>query len=106
MTTKPTAIGYLRKDISGFSQMWDETQMRSLAKRLGYNLTKTVTFGPETDHPLTRLLNVVRHLAVDAVITPALNHLDGQIPDELKTAAIEVVTVNPEHTYARWPLPV
>jgi hypothetical protein len=31
----PTAIGYVRKDISGTRQQWDETQVRSLARRLG-----------------------------------------------------------------------
>jgi hypothetical protein len=91
----------LRKDISGISQTWDETQIRSVAKRLGYELTKTVVFGPETDSPLSRLLNVVRRVDVDAVIVPGVQHFGGEVPADL-VSAVDVVTVRPENTYARW----
>ncbi|WP_328411738.1 hypothetical protein [Nocardia sp. NBC_00403] len=43
---KPTAIGYLRSDISGTAQNWDEIRMRSLAKRYGYDLAKNIVFTP------------------------------------------------------------
>lgn len=103
MRQKPTALGYLRSDISGVAQVWDETQIRSLAKRLGYELCKTVVFGKDTDHPASRLLNVVRRLDVDAVIAPSLDHLDGTAEPVVRTC--DVITVSPESTYARWALP-
>lgn len=104
MGAQPTAIGYLRRDVSGISQTWDEIQIRSIAKRLGYDLAKTVAFGPETDHPQSRLLNVIRTMDVDAVIVSSAAHLGGDIPDPL-VQACDVITVSPENTYARWAVP-
>ncbi|WP_174187714.1 hypothetical protein [Nocardia barduliensis] len=101
MRPRPPAIGYLRRDVSGVSQTWDEIQLRSLAQRLGYELAKTVAFGPETDSPLSRLMNVVRRVDVDAVIVPGVRHFGGEVPPAL-VQVVDVVTVNPERTYARW----
>lgn len=102
--SRPDALGYLRKDISGVRQQWDEQQIRSLAKRYGYNLRKTITFGPDTDRPEFRLCNVVAGLEVDAVLVPSAAHFDdGEVPAEL-VKLTDVITVDPEHTYARWPL--
>lgn len=78
--------------------------MQSLAKRLGYRLTKTVTFGAHTDDPVQRLVNVVESVAAEAVLTPSLSHFGGEIPDVLVKAA-DVITVDPEQTYARWIIP-
>lgn len=89
----PTAIGYLRSDVSGIRQGWDETQIRSLAGRLGYNLTKTVVFGCRTDDPVARLITAAREAEVDAVITPGITHFDGAIPEELGEVA-DVFTVS------------
>jgi hypothetical protein len=96
---KPTAIGYLRTDVSGSSQTWDEIQIRSLAKRYGYDLAKTVTFSAQTEHPLSRLLTVVQRMDVDAVITPNLEHLGGAVPPAL-IRVCEINTISPEATYA------
>jgi hypothetical protein len=101
MRPRPTAIGYLRRDVSGVSQTWDEIQIRSVAKRLGYELAKTVVFGPETDSPLSRLMNVVRRVDVDAVIVPSVRHFGGEVSSEL-VKVVDVITVSPENTYARW----
>ncbi|WP_405166297.1 hypothetical protein OG203_15135 [Nocardia sp. NBC_01499] len=102
--SKPVAIGYLRKDIAGIAQGWNETQIRNLAKRLGYNLTKTVVFGASTEHPLTDLIAAARRARADAVIVPNATHFDdNEIPCEL-TRVVDVVTVSPEQTYARWAL--
>ncbi|WP_378733670.1 hypothetical protein [Nocardia brasiliensis] len=104
MSGKPTAVGYLREDIAGVAQAWNETQMRSLAKRLGYNLTKTVVFGANTEHPIPELISVARQVKADAVVVPSVTHFDGNaVPDEL-TRVADVVTVSPEQTYARWTL--
>jgi hypothetical protein len=67
--------------------------------RFGYDLAKTVTFGARTGHPVSRLVNVVRRMDVDAVITPSLEHFGGDVPDEL-VRACEVNTVSPVATYA------
>ncbi|WP_406277473.1 hypothetical protein OH799_08300 [Nocardia sp. NBC_00881] len=100
MRAKPSALGYLRKDVSGVSQDWDEAQMRSLAKRLGYELTKTLTFGATTDEPVGRLIDVARHCDVDAVISPSLHHFDDAVPDEL-VEVCDLITVTPEQTFSR-----
>ncbi|RDI50896.1 hypothetical protein [Nocardia mexicana] len=101
MNAAPDAIGYLRKDISGIHQRWDEIQMRSLAQRLGYNLRKTITFDTHTVHPVYRLGIVATRLEVDAVFVPSAAHFDGRIPADL-VAIADVITVSPEATYARW----
>ncbi|MBH0777369.1 2'-5' RNA ligase family protein [Nocardia bovistercoris] len=101
MRTEPTAIGYLRKDVSGIHQQWDETRIRSHAKRLGYELTKTVTFSNATDDPETRLINVIRALDIDAVVAPSLAHFGGTVPERL-IRACELNVLAPEPaTYAR-----
>ncbi|MFC9963971.1 hypothetical protein ACFVH4_06965 [Nocardia ignorata] len=100
MREYPAALGYLRRDISGERQRWHETQMRSLAKRLGYNLRKTVVFGPSTDDPEYRLRVVAANLGVVAVFVPGVDHFGGQnVPAQL-VAVASVITVEPEQTYA------
>ncbi|WP_067693932.1 hypothetical protein [Nocardia jejuensis] len=98
----PTAIGFLQSDISGVRQQWDEIQIRSLAKRLGYDLRKTVVFNATTDRPVQRLRVLVDRLGVDAVIVPSAAHFDGaEVPTDL-VAVADVVTVDPQDTFARW----
>ncbi|WP_028479541.1 hypothetical protein [Nocardia sp. CNY236] len=104
MTTKPTAIGYLRRDISGISQNWHETQIRSLAQRLGYTLSKTIVFGPRTHDPIARLITAARNAAARAVITPCLWHFSSHLPAEL-IAECDLITITPHHTYTRRPPP-
>ncbi|PXX59842.1 hypothetical protein DFR70_111229 [Nocardia tenerifensis] len=104
MTLKPVAIGYLRRDKAGVAQQWNETEIRSLAKRLGYNLTKTVVFSANTAQPILELIQAARRAKADAVIVPSTTHFDGDsVPGEL-TKVVDVVTVSPEQTYARWAL--
>ncbi|RDI51926.1 hypothetical protein DFR68_104410 [Nocardia mexicana] len=98
----PSAIGFLRQDVSLSRQSWDEIQMRSLAKRFGYDLRKTVVFGLRTDRPVYRLRGIVRFLEVDAVLVPSIDHFESdEVPAEL-VGIVDVITVSPEHTYARW----
>ncbi|WP_028479747.1 hypothetical protein [Nocardia sp. CNY236] len=100
MPVKPTALGYLRRDISGISQDWHEIQIRSLAKRLGYDLAKTIVFGPRTDAPVIRLMNAVWAVEAAAVVVPSLWHFDSHVPYELVELA-DVITVTPQRTYQR-----
>lgn len=100
MRRRPAAIGYLRRDVSGARQQWDEVLIRSLAQRFGYNLTKTVVFGAETEDVVRRLATMARGLGIDAVIIPSTAHFEGDIPDQL-VQVCDVITVAPEYTYAR-----
>ncbi len=99
---KPTALGYLRADVSGTRQQWDETQIRSLAKRLGYDLAKIVVFTDTTERPAYRLRVCVSRVGAEAVFAPSLEHFtDCRVPAEV-VAVADVVTVTPEATFARW----
>ncbi|MFI9508474.1 hypothetical protein [Nocardia sp. NPDC052566] len=101
MSAKPTALGYLRRDVSGMTQPWDESRMRGLAKRLGYELTRIVIVGPGNDDPETQLVKLARNSDVDAVLVPSAEHFGGDIPAVL-VRVCDVITVSPETTYARW----
>ncbi|WP_433567002.1 hypothetical protein ACQP1O_18555 [Nocardia sp. CA-151230] len=105
MTKPPTAIGFLRRDISGTRQQWDETQIRSLAARFGYDLAKILVFGPDTDRPVHRLRVAVSRTGAAAVFVPGPRHFDdARVPAAL-VAAADVVTVDTEQTYARTSAP-
>ncbi|MDR7170107.1 hypothetical protein J2W56_003858 [Nocardia kruczakiae] len=96
------ALGYLRRDVSRRHQHWDESQIRWLAGRLGYNLCKTVALSNRTCDPIQQLIDAVVRLDAEAVVVPSLDHFaDRVIPADL-LAITDVVTVTPEHTYARW----
>lgn len=97
---KPPAIGYLRTDVSGPSQTWDETRIRSLARRYGYDLSRIVAFSERTDDPAKRLLNVVANTAAEAVFAPSEKHFDGPVPQSLVNV-VDVITVDDEQTRSR-----
>lgn len=97
---RPPAIGYLRSDISGVSKDWDQIQIQILAERLGYRLAKTIEFTQNTADPIGQLLATIARDKVDAVVVPSAEHLSGEIPAALVSAA-DVITVSPETTYAR-----
>ncbi|MFG2446466.1 hypothetical protein ACGFQG_26685 [Nocardia fluminea] len=97
---KPIAIGYLRSDISGTAQSWDEIRIRSLAKRYGYDLAKTIVFTPRTPDPITRLITAAHRTAAETVFTPHLAHLGTEVPNVL-IRTCDVITVDDETTYAR-----
>ncbi len=95
-------MGYLRRDISGISQDWHEIQIRSFAKRLGYNLAKTIVFGPRTDARIARLVSAVETADAEAVFVPSLWHFDSHLPSELMQLT-DVITLTPLRTYSRKP---
>lgn len=102
MRWKPTCIGYLRTDVSGMAQLWDQSQIRRLATRLGYDFSDMVVYDPRFGRPpLARLKAQATRLDAEAVIVPGPEHFsNGQIPDAL-VRQLDVITVNPEETYAR-----
>ncbi|AYF79269.1 hypothetical protein D7D52_21825 [Nocardia yunnanensis] len=106
MRYKPAALGYLRCDVSGISQLWDETQVRRLAERFGYDFCGMVVFDPKSGRPpLARLKAQATRLDAEAVIVPSPDHFEGgQIPGSL-VKQLDVITVHPEETYARRSMP-
>ncbi|WP_181699349.1 hypothetical protein [Nocardia sp. GTS18] len=97
---KPIAIGFLRSDISGTAQNWDEIRIRSLAKRYGYDLAKTIVFGVRAQNPVGQLVDIVRRTSAEAIFAPTHRHLDDEFFDRL-VRACDVVTVEDGTTYAR-----
>ncbi|WP_306363918.1 hypothetical protein [Nocardia sp. CC227C] len=109
MRYRPTAVGYLRTDISGAARLQDEALIRKLAARLGYDFADMIVYDPKFGRPpLARLKAQVGRLGARAVIAPGLEHFEGgQIPGSL-TELVDVVTVSPEATFehrAVLPLP-
>lgn len=94
------AIAYLRTDISGNRQTWHEIQMRSLAKRLGYNLRLTVALSSMTDDPINEMLHAAEHKRAEAIFVPSAAHLHAHL--ERVESYIDAI-VSPEEVYARWP---
>ncbi|MFE3190522.1 hypothetical protein ACFXHA_16015 [Nocardia sp. NPDC059240] len=102
MRYTPTALGYLRTDVSGVSQQWDESEIRRLAARYGYDLAEIVLYDPVSGRPpFARLKAQATRLDAEAVFVPSLSHFeDGQAPCSL-VQRLDVVTVHPESTYSR-----
>ncbi|WP_233434483.1 hypothetical protein [Nocardia yamanashiensis] len=102
MRYKPTALGYLRTDVSGIGQLWDETCIRNLAVQLGYDFSGMLIHDPRTGRPpLARLRSQATRLGAEAVIVPSTAHFpDGQVPPEL-IRQLDVITVSPKATFAR-----
>ncbi|AFU03082.1 hypothetical protein [Nocardia brasiliensis] len=103
MGSEPTALGYLRRDVSGAQRAWDTTQIRNLAKRLGYHLLTTVEYDAATEDPVGQLISMVQAHGLEALITPTLDHLEGNA--EPLVNSCDIITARPEHTYARWAIP-
>lgn len=106
MRYKPTALGYLRTDVSGIGQLWDESQIRRTATRLGYDFSGMVIYDPLTGRPtLARLRAQATRLDAEAVIVPGPEHFEGgQVPGVL-VRQLDVITVDPEETYTRRAMP-
>lgn len=96
------AIGYLRRDVSGVRQQWDENQIRSAARRLGYNLRKIIALTSSVHDVGLRLGNIAGAVGAEAVFVPNVAHFEfGVVPTTLVEVA-DVITVDPDRTYARW----
>lgn len=98
---RPIAIGFLRTDLSGARQAWDETQIRSMAKRHGYDLAKTIAL-PESADTIGLLHDTVKRHKAEAVYVPSLEHLGGEVPRRLSTALVEVTAIDTGRTIAPW----
>ncbi|WP_330228619.1 hypothetical protein OHA40_21135 [Nocardia sp. NBC_00508] len=98
---RPRAIGFLRTDIAGPHQKWLETTIRSLAKRLGYDLCKTIALSAQTADPISLLLDQVERTHAEAIIVPGRVHLDGHIKRVVQR--VDVI-FDVDDVEARWPL--
>ncbi|MFD9547123.1 hypothetical protein ACFWBG_07050 [Nocardia salmonicida] len=92
-----TAIGYVRTDLPGPGRSQCESLIRATAADLGYDLLGTLVFAAT---PLNQLQALVTEFAVDAVLCPSFDYLDGQVPTELLTVT-DVIVVDPPITYCR-----
>lgn len=103
MNFRPTALGYIRSDVSRVQQAWDEEQIRSRAERLGYDFAKMIVVdGRSNGRPLAGLKSTVTRIRAEAVFVPSAAHFDGdEVPEDL-IRVVDVITVSPENTYARW----
>ncbi|GAB2546108.1 hypothetical protein [Nocardia heshunensis] len=101
MRYTPTALGYLRTDVSGVGQLWDESEIRRLAARYGYDLAEIVVYDPISGRPpFARLKAQATRLDAEAVFVPSLQHFEnGEAPGSL-VQRLDVVTVHPESTYS------
>ncbi|QDP83998.1 hypothetical protein FOH10_34400 [Nocardia otitidiscaviarum] len=102
MQYRRTAIGYLRTDVSGIARFHDESQIRTLATRLGYDFADMIVYDPKFGRPpLARLKAQATRLAAEAVIVPGPEHFEsGRVPPSL-VEKLDVITVTPETTYTR-----
>jgi len=89
------ALGYLRADLSGVRQPWDEIRMRHLAPRLGYNLRKTIVFTAATDNRIEQLLAQIERHGARALFVPHPRHLDGRV-EEIRAGVGVVVDLEDE----------
>ncbi|MFE3229939.1 hypothetical protein [Nocardia sp. NPDC059228] len=106
MKYKPTAVGYLRTDVSRVGQLWDQTEIRRLAARFGYDFADMIVYDPSFGRPpLARLRAQITRLDAEAVFVPSLSHFeDGELPGSL-VQQLDVITVHPEETYSRMAMP-
>ncbi|MER7454481.1 MULTISPECIES: hypothetical protein [Nocardia] len=72
-----------------------------MAKRLGYDLCKTIALSAKTDDPVGLLLDQVERSQAEAVIVPGRVHLDGHIERVMRRAD---VIFDADDVEARWPI--
>ncbi|MBF6179811.1 hypothetical protein [Nocardia otitidiscaviarum] len=102
MRFRPTAIGYLRSDISGLRQAWDESQIRSLAARRGFDFAKMIVLDGRTGKPpLAALKSTITRISASAVFVPSTAHFDGDTVPPALLNVVSVITIDPDNTYPR-----
>lgn len=97
MRSRPTALGWIDHDVS-VAPEWDRAQVQRLAQYMGYLL-----IWPRIES-VVPLVDQARTADVDIVITPSPDHLDAITLNSVMSV-VDVETVCPRMTFARWPQP-
>ena len=101
MSLLPSAIGFLRSDVSATKQQQDERAIERAARLKGYDLRKTIVFSEHTKEPVHRLCVAVDRTNADAVIVPSVDHFDSRtVPVELLEVAA-VLVIRPDDAHPR-----
>ncbi|MEV6067610.1 hypothetical protein AB0L82_13730 [Nocardia sp. NPDC052001] len=96
MHYRPPCLGYLRTDVSGAGQLWDQSQIRRLAERLGYDFADMVIYDPKFGRPpFARLKAQATRLDAEAVLVPSVEHFDGEEMPGVLVRELDVITVTP-----------
>ncbi|WP_067697758.1 hypothetical protein [Nocardia jejuensis] len=96
------AIGYLRSDLSGMRQPWDEAQIRNLATKLKYDFRKTIVFNSGIEEKVRRLRVAIDRTHAAAIVVPSIGHFEHGIPKEILEVA-DVIAVDTGKVYNRVP---
>jgi hypothetical protein len=75
----PTAIGYVRRDISGTLLPKHEIVIGLTARIRNVIVGRFVVLGPEVDRPALRLLNIAQAFSSSIILVPTLAHLAGDV---------------------------
>ncbi|MGW0251153.1 hypothetical protein ACWDYH_31440 [Nocardia goodfellowii] len=102
MSERPSAIGYLRKDISRDNQKWDESLMRTAAGGRGYNLRKTMAVSSQTETSVQALAAMLDRVGAAIVVTPALSHFDDRVIPAGITRLVLTVDSNQIYDPTAW----
>ncbi|CCF62773.1 hypothetical protein [Nocardia cyriacigeorgica] len=100
----PVALGLIRfRYESATCTSWDDTRMQRLATRLGYRLHRPLlVFGPGPSFWESDTADAIRRYRAEALFVPSLIHLDHAF--RALEQLVDVITLDPFHVYARWPL--
>lgn len=94
MRPHPTALAWINHAISP-EPTWDRAQVQRLARHLGFRIVWT------SEISMIPLVDQVRTVDVDALITPSPAHLDALTLNSIMSIA-DVETVFPRMSFARW----
>lgn len=101
---RPTAISYVRQEISGVNTLNDQAAARELATRWGFELIQDLVVGSETLAPTLRLVRYVLDNDADALIVPDKRHIWPV--RRAVTELCDLIMVEPQRTWKRghrWP---
>lgn len=98
-TEQVPAVAYLRTDLAGQEQEFDEYRLKRLSVRFGYVLREMIRVDASRSRRFVYLEDRIGVHAAEAVFVPALVHLEGQVG---RIVAQADVIEQDGSTYARW----
>ncbi|QIS18675.1 hypothetical protein [Nocardia terpenica] len=100
VSTKPSAIGLVRKDVSGPDAPRHAVEVQRHAHSLGYQYLYTVRPPTDSDAPIQYALGMASGLKVDVIVVYDLGHVDSR-PALICDAGFDLETVCPKGTWVR-----